>query len=92
MDIKNVNDIKSLMQKISVQEYAMHIKNTFDINIHPTLSCRGISNLMGFSSSSIGYKIEKWLEDNNLITIKRLRDENALNLCSIINFSNLFSC
>jgi len=66
-----------IRQKLSLIQ-KMHIgKNIKDkINSDITLSARGISRLLGFNSSSMGYKIEKLLEKFNLIEIEVRRDFN----------------
>lgn len=90
LDREIKKELNSLMQNVPLEEFVEHIKDKFNINLFPTLSCRGISYLLGFNSSSIGYKIEKNLLSLKMIKIKKMKDKNSLPMCSIINFSPIF--
>lgn len=77
---------KSLMQKKATLDASINIKgkDVKRVNWDITLSARGISRIMGFSSSSMGFKIQQKLEELKFIHIQRRYVLSYWNLRNLI--------
>ena len=76
----------SMMQEKNTENVSNQIPIT---KFTPQLGDRKISDLLGFTSSSTGFSIEKRLEAKGYINIERRVDENGLPLCNIIHINHL---